>query len=281
MGTIYYERLKLKGAIMRIIRFLLFLSILFIICFWLGGGHTIINTPAESLSTIVQDKLPSTESLSEKQTTLLDTWERSTRIINLPSAVNKKINKIDHYVTIDNIGLPLQQAIIAVEDNRFYSHSGFDIEAILRASLVNLQFGQIEEGASTITQQLIKNLFLTQEQTLGRKAEEFILAVDLEARYPKDKILELYLNTIYFGSGFYGIHDAALGYFGKRPDELTLAEATMLAGLPNAPSIYSPYVDFQAAKYRQAIVLETMQKAGYINQTILENAKNEKIWLVQ
>ena len=169
--------------------------------------------------------------------------------------------------------------MIAVEDNRFYSHHGFDVEGILRASLVNLQYGQIEEGASTITQQLVKNLFLSHERSFGRKAEELVLALDMEANYSKDEILELYLNTIYFGSNYYGIREASLGYFGKEPDKLALPEAAMLAGLPNAPSLYSPYVDFLMAKKRQFVVLEAMVRTGAISKDIAEDAKIKPIYL--
>jgi len=167
----------------------------------------------------------------------------------------------------------MQQAIIAVEDNRFYEHPGFDLQGILRATLVNLQYGQIEEGASTITQQLVKNLFLGSEQTFGRKAEELLLALDMEVNYSKEEILELYLNTIYYGSNYYGIGAASEGYFGKKPRELQLPECAMLAGVPNAPSLYSPYADFLLAKKRQIIVLDAMVRADVLDKRMAEDAK--------
>ena len=173
----------------------------------------------------------------------------------------------------------LQQAIVAVEDNRFYSHHGFDTEGIIRATLVNLQYGQIEEGASTITQQLVKNLFLSHEQSFGRKAEELLLALDMEANYSKDEILELYLNTIYYGSNYYGVSAASDGYFGKKPADLQLPEAAMLAGLPNAPSVYSPYVDFMMAKKRQFVVIDSMVRCGYLDESTAESAKIKPIYL--
>ena len=107
------------------------------------------------------------------------------------------------------------------------------------------------------------------------------MAVDMENRYSKEKILELYLNTIYFGSNFYGIQEAAQGYFGKNPENLTLAEASMLAGLPNAPSLYSPYVDFTMAKKRQGIVLDTMVRAGFVAPTIAEKTKQAPLYFIQ
>lgn len=196
------------------------------------------------------------------------------------TAVSKHVAK-EYYVTSDNIPDNLKQAVVAVEDSRFYEHHGIDFTGIVRASLVNLQSGQIEEGASTITQQLVKNLFLTSDQTFSRKAEEVLLALDFELRYSKDEILELYLNTIYFGSDFYGIRQASRGYFGKEPKELELPESTMLAGLPNAPSLYSPYVDFMLAKKRQFIVIDAMQNNGYISKDIAESAKIQPLYLAQ
>lgn len=206
--------------------------------------------------------------------------ERLSRIIFLQRAVNSRVNKHDpNYVKLGDVPDSMQQAIVAVEDKRFYSHHGFDFEGILRATLVNLQSGQIEEGASTITQQLVKNLFLSHEQSFGRKAEEFVLALDMEWCYSKDEILEMYLNTIYYGSNYYGIGPAAEGYFSKKPRDLQLPESAMLAGLPNAPSLYSPYVDFMMAKKRQFVVLDAMVNCGYIDKGIAEDAKIKPIYL--
>lgn len=203
---------------------------------------------------------------------------RMERIVFLKKAVHARINSAD-YVKLQDMPESLQQAVVAVEDRKFYNHWGFDMEGIFRASLVNLQYGEVKEGASTITQQLVKNLFLSQEQTMGRKAEEFVLAMDMELNYSKDEILELYLNTIYFGSGYYGIKEASEGYFGKEPAMLTLPEAAMLAGIPNAPSLYSPYVDFRLAKKRQIVVLDAMTAAGYLREAIAEDAKIKPIYL--
>lgn len=206
------------------------------------------------------------------------TLNRLERVFFLKQAVNARINSAN-YVKLQDIPESLQQAVVAVEDRKFYNHWGFDMEGIFRASLVNLQYGQVKEGASTITQQLVKNLFLSQEQTMGRKAEEFVLAMDMELNYSKDEILELYLNTIYFGSGYYGIKEASEGYFGKEPAMLALPEAAMLAGIPNAPSLYSPYVDFMLAKKRQFIVLDAMTAAGYLRESVADDAKIKPIYL--
>ena len=203
------------------------------------------------------------------------------RIQSIKQAVNEKIQDKEHYVKLDEIPRSLRQAIIAVEDSRFYSHSGFDISGIARATITNVEAGQIEEGGSTITQQLVKNLFLTQEQSFTRKIEELFLAKSMEKNFTKDQILELYLNTIYFGSSFYGIYDASVGYFGVEPKDLTLAESAMLAGLPNAPSLYSPYVDFMLAKKRQLIVIDAMVKSKILTPSEAEKAKVDNITLVR
>ena len=267
-------------------RFFLYLFILFFLCFWFSGGNTILNFFDPALKTTIKQALDAnqisslTNVTNETKNDLTSTYDRIYRLIALKSAVDSKIAK-QNYVKLENISLSLQQAIIATEDNRFYTHPGFDVEGIMRASLVNLQYGEVTEGGSTITQQLVKNLFLSQDRSLNRKMEEFALAVDMEMRYSKEEILELYLNTIYFGSGFYGISEASMGYFAKMPNELTLAEAAMLAGLPNAPSVYSPYVDFNAAKKRQSVVLSRMADTGYITPTIANETKSVPIYLAE
>ena len=275
--------MKRKRKYGRVVRFLGFLALVFCLTFFLSGGTHIFQPRtwqnAGDLLPKAEQRPPS-NAREEDAGEDLGLTERLSRMVFLKRAVNSHLNR-STYVTIDKIPPSLCHAIVAVEDNRFYSHWGFDPEGIARASLVNLQYGQIEEGASTITQQLVKNLFLSQERTFGRKAEELLLAIDVEANYSKDEILELYLNTIYFGSGFYGINDAAKGYFGEEVSELSLPEAAMLAGLPNAPSLYSPYVDFIMAKKRQFIVLDAMAKYGYISKESAEDAKIKPLYLEQ
>ena len=203
------------------------------------------------------------------------------RMTSIKPAVEDKIKTIPNYVAINRMPNLLCQAVVAVEDTRFYKHKGFDLIGIARAVLVNVEAGEIQEGASTITQQTVKNLFLTSDQTFTRKAEELILSMNMEKDFSKDKILEIYLNVIYYGSDFYGIYDAAQGYFAKEPADLTIAECAMLAGLPNAPSLYSPYVDFRLAKQRQLVVIDAMEKAGVITKLEAENARIEEIILAQ
>ena len=267
-------------------RFLLSLLLAFFIGFFLSGGRDVLRP--ETLTRIADWLMAAPASPSERESTSprgtaagtsnASPWESLRRLIFLPDAVNERV-PAHHFVPLDRMPPRLLQAIVAVEDARFYSHPGFDLEAIARAALVNLQSGEIEEGGSTITQQLVKNLFLSPEQSLSRKIEEVALAIDVECRYSKNEILALYLNTIYFGSGYYGIYDAAHGYFGKDPSLLSLPEAAMLAGLPNAPSLYSPYESFLMAKKRQFIVLDAMVRTGYIDERTATEAKIEPLYL--
>ena len=261
----------------RLIRFLFFLIILFLAAYFLSGGLAVFSSKTWQSAGAF---LPRPTQSVPAEVHHPGFSDRLSRIIFLRRAVESRVNVHDpHYVKLQDTPESLQQAVIALEDRRFYSHHGFDFEGIARATLVNLQSGEIEEGASTITQQLVKNLFLSHEQSFGRKAEEFLLALDMEWNYSKDEILEMYLNTIYYGSNYYGIGAASEGYFGKRPRELALPESAMLAGLPNAPSLYSPYVDFMMAKKRQFIVLDAMVNCGYIDKTMAEDAKIKPLYL--
>lgn len=169
-------------------------------------------------------------------------------------------------VNLDTLPPHVPRAFIAAEDKRFYEHDGADNQAILRAAVSNLMAGRTVSGASTLTQQLVKTLILSPEQTMKRKAQEIRLARQLEKRLSKNEILELYLNRVYFGSGFYGLGAASRFYFDKDPSELTLAEASLLATLPQAPSRLALDNNMKGAKQRQAYVLEQMVEAGFITQ---------------
>ncbi len=248
-------------------RFILLLIIMFAVVFWVSGGDNLFKKPL--------DAQPVVKSLTTTDVTAL---QKFYRLVFFKTAVESKLNK-KQWSPLNQIPLSLQQAVIAVEDNRFYKHSGFDINGILRAVLVNIQNGTVVEGGSTISQQLVKNLFLTQEQTWERKFEELFLAIALEHHYSKEEILEMYLNTIYFGSGAYGISEASQLYFRKVPQDLTLPEAAMLAGIPNAPSVYSPFANFKAAKDRQAVVLSAMVTQGMIGPNQAKLAKEAPIYL--
>ena len=171
-----------------------------------------------------------------------------------------------HYTTLDELPQTYKDAVVAVEDSRFYKHGGLDLISTGRAVVINLREGELAEGGSTITQQLAKNMYFTQEKKFLRKVAELFVAFDLERDYTKDEILELYLNTIYFGSGYYCVYDAAEGYFGKEPSQMTDYESTLLAGIPNAPSVYSLTNSPELAAQRQKTVLECMVQQDYITQ---------------
>ncbi|HEX5675896.1 MAG TPA: transglycosylase domain-containing protein, partial [Azonexus sp.] len=185
------------------------------------------------------------------------------------------------FIAIDKVPDYMKQAIIAAEDERFYSHGGVDTLGVLRAASSNLLSGGVKEGASTITMQVARNFFLSNEKTLTRKLSEAMLAMKIEHNLSKDKILELYINQIYLGQRAYGFEAAARTYFGKPMRELSLAEFAMLAGLPKAPSRYNPVVNFPRAKARQEYVLGRMRTLKFIDRPTQEAAVREKLVIRQ
>ena len=184
------------------------------------------------------------------------------------------ITSQDNFVKFSDLAEDYRNAVIAVEDHRFYDHGPVDFIAIARALYVNFTNWELREGGSTITQQVAKNVIFSQEETFTRKLGEIFAAYDLEKNYSKNEIFELYLNTSYFGDGYYGIYDASHGYYNKEPKDLTLDEASMLAGVPNAPSVYAPTVNPDLAKERQEHVLDKMLEYGYITQEEANSVKN-------
>ena len=166
------------------------------------------------------------------------------------------IRSKEGYTTLEELPDTYLNAVVSVEDHRFYSHFGLDPIAICRALVNDIRAGRYVEGGSTITQQLAKNLYFTQEKKMERKAAEVFMAFALEKEYSKNEILELYVNTIYFGNGYYCIKDASEGYFGKAPEDMDDYGSTLLAGVPNAPSKYAPTVNPALAAKRQEQVLE-------------------------
>ena len=178
----------------------------------------------------------------------------------------EEIENSDNFITFSKLPKNYLNAVVAVEDHRFYDHGPIDLIAIARAIWVNVSNWELREGGSTITQQLAKNVVLSQEETASRKLGEVIAAFDIEKNYSKDEILTLYVNTCYFGDGYYGIYEASMGYYNKEPKDLNLDEASMLAGVPNAPSVYAPTVNPDLARKRQEHVLEKMVEYGYITQ---------------
>jgi penicillin-binding protein 1A len=185
------------------------------------------------------------------------------------------------FISIDKVPVYMKQAIIAAEDERFYSHGGVDTLGILRAAASNLVSGGAKEGASTITMQVARNFFLSNEKTLTRKLSEAMLAMKIEHSLSKDKILELYINQIYLGQRAYGFEAAARTYFGKPIHDLSLAEFAMLAGLPKAPSRYNPVVNFPRAKTRQEYVLKRMYTLKFIDEPTRQAAIKQKLVIRQ
>lgn len=181
-----------------------------------------------------------------------------------------EIMEKEHYTTYDELPETYIKAIIAAEDRRFLYHRGFDIISTARAAWRNIKSKEIVEGGSTITQQLGRIMYFSQEKKYSRKVAEVLVAGRIEELYEKEKILELYVNTIYFGSGYYSVYDACMGYFGKAPSEMNDYECTMLAGIPNAPSVYSPDVNPTLAEQRRQQVLVCMAEAGYIEPDEIE-----------
>lgn len=175
----------------------------------------------------------------------------------------EKIRSSKNYTPIDELPEMYKNAVVAVEDKRFYSHGGIDPIAIGRAVYHDILAGSFVEGGSTITQQLAKNQYFSQDKDITRKIAEVFMATDIEKAFTKDEILELYLNSIYFGNGYYGVGEASLGYFGKEPSQMNDDECTLLAGIPNAPSVYAPNTNPQLTRQRQAQVIRQMIRCGY------------------
>lgn len=190
--------------------------------------------------------------------------------------IEVKIEEIrgrDNFTKKDELSQMYIDAVIAVEDHNFYKHGAISIASTFRAILTNIRKKELSTGGSTITQQVAKNLYFTQEKRLSRKVAELFMAVELEKMYDKDEIFEFYVNSIFFGSGYYNIYDASMGYYGVEPINLTDEQATILAGVPNAPSIYSPDNNTHLTIERQHQVLMSMVKYGYLTEEEAENIK--------
>lgn len=219
-----------------------------------------------SPSTVVKEKAE-TGTLREK-------WND---VSHFKESLESRVHR-EKFVPYDKIPDLLKKGIIATEDRRYYDHGAVDIIGVARAFITNSMAGETLEGGSTIAQQTVKNIFLSNDRTMTRKLEELALAVQLERNYSKEEILELYLNTIYFGHGAYGVGEASRVYFGKEPKALDLSQCAMLAGLPQAPSAYDPISHPQEGAKRMTTVLALMAQEGYI--TPEEAAKSAMhLWL--
>lgn len=198
-------------------------------------------------------------------------------VIEIP--IEDKIYSIkqkENYTLLSEVPQIYKDAVVAVEDHRFYKHGAFSIVSIVRAIRNNIKVGKAVEGGSTITQQVAKNLYFEMDRSLTRKFAELFLAIELEKLYSKDEILEIYINNIYFGSGYYCIYDAAMGYYDVEPAELSDFQATVLAGVPNAPSVYSPDNDTPLTYQRQKQVLNSMVEYKYLTKEEAEKIANEQ-----
>ena len=224
--------MKVIKIIIKIL-FILLLILTSIALLYIGNGYNMYKTAIEEMS--IEDKV-------------------------------KEIQSKENYTKISELPQMYINAVISVEDHRFYDHGGIDIIAIGRAAINDIKAMSFVEGGSTITQQLAKNIYFTQEKKIERKIAEVFMAFEIEKRYEKDFILELYLNTSYFGDGYYTVKEASQGYFGKEPKDMTDSECILLAGIPNAPSAYSPTKNPELAKQRQKQVINKMIKYKYLTQ---------------
>lgn len=190
-------------------------------------------------------------------------------------SIESKIQEIRQdytYVKKEDLPQDYLNAIVAVEDRRFFYHGAIDPIGIARAILINIKNKSFQEGGSTITQQVAKNLYYIREtNVVKRKVAEMFTAIEIEKKYSKEEILEIYANTIYFGNGYYGIKEACNGYLKKEPKDMNLAESTMMAGIPNAPSVYAPTANKEYCKSRQRKVLASMVDAGYISKEVADS----------
>lgn len=187
------------------------------------------------------------------------------------------IREKDGYTEYKDLPEVYVNAVISVEDHRFYRHGGIDLIAIARAVANDIRAWGFVEGGSTITQQLAKNLYFDQEKDISRKAAEVFMAYDIEKNYTKDEIFELYVNCIYFGDGYYSVGDASMGYFNKAPEDMSEYESTLLAGVPNAPSKYSPTKNPVLAEKRQMKVLQRMEACGYLSREEAETVADQMV----
>lgn len=204
--------------------------------------------------------------------------DRIKRLFHFKEAVEEAIDKrVEHRVRSEDINPIVKQALVATEDKRFYEHGAVDFFSIGRALYTNIIAGQTVEGGSTITQQLVKNLFLSSKRIMSRKVEEIFLAYLMEHYYSKDEIITMYLNTIYYGTDYYGIKAASEGYFNTDPKDLNLSQAAVLAGIPQAPSYFNPVSNMDATKQRQRTVLTLMAQQGIISYADIDRAYYKRL----
>ena len=247
----------------KILLFLLIVGLL--LCLGLAGfltwGYYYVNRDLPKLSSIEDYRPPAVSRVFANDGTLTAEFYRERR----------------YPVKLKDVPLVVRNAFLASEDANFYTHGGIDPVSIIRAFVKNVESGSMSQGGSTITQQVVKNLLLTPEKKLMRKLKEALLSWQIEKRFSKDEIFEMYLNQIFFGNFAYGIKAAGKLYFGKELKDLTISEATMLAGLPKAPSKFSPFLNPTRARRRQKYVLGQMVKAGFITEQQAKEARDRAV----
>ena len=253
------KKLSKKKRRIRLIRRIILLTILLAIAI----GLLVFSPKIIKIIGLAQEA----KSLVSKST--VDTFRESGTTVIYDTDGNElctmRESKDMYYVEMDNIPDTLAQAFIVMEDKDFYSHKGIDFKAIIRAIIANTENDEIVQGASTITQQLAKNIFLSQDVTWERKVKEMFVARDLEKKYSKKQILEFYLNNIYFSNGYYGVGAAAKGYFGKDVSELTLSEQAFIAAIPNNPTRYNPLTNFDNTIERRDNILARLYNEDIIS----------------
>lgn len=268
------------GEIMLILRYIkrciIAILVLFLVMYIYDSYHSYQGTNRISKAhTSVEQTIEQTEDT-------LSRWERMYRVFAFKEHVQESLYRrvaSENWVKSETIPDNAKRALVAIEDKRYYRHGAIDIFGVIRALYVNTVAGETMEGGSTITQQLVKNLFLSSKRIMSRKAEEAILAVEMEHYYNKDEIITMYLNTVYYGHNYYGIKAASEGYFGTRPSRLSLGQCALLAALPNAPSYLDPYVNYDAAKARQKLVLQAMVAQDMITQAEADYAYEQDLGL--
>jgi membrane peptidoglycan carboxypeptidase len=204
---------------------------------------------------------------------LYETAINETSIIDMQKQIKENT---ENYTEIEDVPEIYLNALVAVEDKRFYMHQGVDIISIGRAVITDIKAKKLIEGGSTLTQQLAKNTYFSQKKEITRKIAEVFAAIQYEKELSKEDILELYINTCYYGDGYYSIADAALGYFDKDVEDMNTYECTLLVGIPNAPSVYAPTKNPELAKERQIQVLNKMLDQGFITEDEVEKISKEE-----
>jgi membrane peptidoglycan carboxypeptidase len=204
-----------------------------------------------------------------------DLFEEALEETSIKDKIVEIKENTENYTTYDELPQKYIDAVISVEDRRFFYHSGIDLISIGRAIAKDITTLKLAEGGSTITQQLAKNTYFNQKKEFTRKIAEIFMANEFEKECSKEEIFELYVNTIYYGDGYYSIKDASRGYFDKEPSEMNMFEMTLLAGIPNAPSVYSPSVNPELSKERHSKVLNKMVSYGYITKEEADSIMSE------